>query len=127
MFEQALHGYRAMGAQTSVAEALYDLGIIALRQQDAALADRYLDEACTLFRGFGSDRHLAAALQYAGRAQVRDGRLRQAEETLTESLALCECFDDSRSTCLGLETLGELCAAKGEPERAALLWGAARP
>jgi predicted ATPase len=107
------------------AMALISLGTleIALGRYDEALS--HLREMSDLAERFSATRLAAAAqLQLGSLALVR-GRLDEASEVLDKALDLNLAISNTRNVSVGLAAIAQLAFAEGDPERSALLGGAA--
>lgn len=92
---------------------------MALRGDPTRAVSLY-DEALTNLRPVGIQHHIALALNFRGEALREVGDLAGAAASFREGLTLGRAFDDHYSIASGLEGLGVVAAAQGQPERAAL-------
>jgi predicted ATPase len=93
------------------------------RYQDAL---RHLREACDLADRLGSDPLAAYSQVQLGTLEVGEGRLDEARPLLDEALEMGAAAHSTRSVALCLAAFARLALADGDPERTALLAGAAR-
>jgi predicted ATPase/DNA-binding SARP family transcriptional activator len=105
--------------------SLENLAVIALSQGDLDRAFDRAEAASTLARSSGSAHLLAASTRTFGRVLLERGELARAGELLSESLRLERELDDPQGMADCTEALGELAAARGEGNSAAILFGAA--
>jgi tetratricopeptide (TPR) repeat protein len=105
--------------------ALISLGVLEMTEGRYDDASGHLREVMDLAERAGNARLAASAHLNLGRlALVRD-RLDEATELLEEGLDLSRAMRRTRNVSLALSAFGALASARGEPERAALLAGAA--
>jgi predicted ATPase len=105
--------------------ALVSLGTVetALGRYDEAFS--HLHEMSDLANRFGDARFVAAAQVSLGSLSLARGRLAQAFEELDKSLDLNLALSNTRNVSLGLAAIAQLAFAEGDPERSAMLAGAA--
>jgi len=102
-----------------------NFAVIALSRGDLDLALDRAEAACALARSSGSAHLLAAATRTYGRVLLERGELAKASHLLAESLRLERELDDPQGIADCTEALGELAAARGQGNSAAILFGAA--
>jgi predicted ATPase len=121
----ALSELRGMDEPFWTALALISLGVLEMAEGRYDDASGHLREVKDLAERSGNARLTASAHLCLGRlALVRD-RLEEATELLEEGLNLSRAMRRTRNVSLALAAFGVLASARGEPERAALLAGAA--
>jgi predicted ATPase len=105
--------------------ALVSLGTIetALGRYEEAFS--HLREMSDLANRFGDARFVAAAQVALGSLSLAQGRLDEAFEELDKSLDLNLALSNTRNVSVGLAAIAQLAFAEGDPERSALLAGAA--
>jgi tetratricopeptide (TPR) repeat protein len=124
-FNEALQLRRHLGQHWSLAIVLTGLGDLARRTGAAADARERYTEALALFRETGDREREAWVLQCLGLLTLELGDLPAAAGALVASLALRE--EQGHLPGLGavLDAIGGIAQARGESDRAALLFGAA--
>jgi ATP/maltotriose-dependent transcriptional regulator MalT len=110
------------GALAAIAKAHQS---IAYGQMDAA--DRLLTEVEPEIRELGAQWILAVALNTRGRAALVQGDPVRAEIPLRESATILGRLQDTWAIRYTLTHLADVAALRGDPGRAALLYGAADP
>jgi predicted ATPase/class 3 adenylate cyclase len=127
--EKLLQGAFAMQEQLNdtncSAISLRDLGLLALERGDAATAQELFGESLSRFQEIGKRRGIAEALAGLGAARIIAGDLQGADEVNAESLRIEHLLANRRRTAACLDGLAEVALARGQPERAARLQGAA--
>lgn len=118
----ALDAFRELGDGEGVAWSLMNLGFAALYGGDHTRATDLLDEALTLSRKAGYREAAAWSLNGLGVLARREGRMGRAAGLLGESLSHHRDLGDRWRTASLFE---ELAGIASEPERAAVLLGAA--
>jgi tetratricopeptide (TPR) repeat protein len=105
--------------------ALVSLGSIetALGRYDDALS--HLREMSDVANRLSDARFVAAAHLTLGSLALARGRLDEASEELDEGLDLNLALSNTRNVSIGLAAIAQLAFVKGDPERSALLAGAA--
>jgi non-specific serine/threonine protein kinase len=104
---------------------LSGLGEIALRQGDADLAERLLEESLELRRQVGNKWGVSVSLGTLGWVAMRQGDWNRAIARLGESLNLRREIGDKSGSAWCLERLAEVAAVQGQAEKAVRLLGAA--
>jgi non-specific serine/threonine protein kinase len=125
LFEEALELYREIGDKWGVSSILSHLGIIPLSQGDHERAARYFEEALALSREVG-DRLIGSISLYnlALEESRVQGDHERAAQLYVEGLKLAVEMGDKANAAYCLEGLAGLISERGEPERAARLFGA---
>ncbi|WP_166174558.1 tetratricopeptide repeat protein [Rubrobacter tropicus] len=119
---EALDAFRNLGDGEGVAWSLMNLGFAALYGGDHTRAAALLDEGLALSRRAGYREAAAWSLNGLGVLARREDRPGRAAELLGESLALHRDLGDRWRTASLFE---ELAGTSADPERAAILLGAA--
>ena len=114
---------RAGGHTWIVAMATFNLGSLALNQENYAQARARFEESLALYRQHGDKRFAAAALCNLGSVAAREGRNDEAEALLHESLKGARALVDKELAIWSLEELAALAVSRGDEERAAKLTG----
>jgi predicted ATPase/DNA-binding CsgD family transcriptional regulator len=125
LVEESLATFRELEDIEGVGLCLLHLGMVALSQDDPASARPLIEESLTICRGLGDRRTIAKGAYFLGDAAsgVRD---HTAARTLyEESLSLSVELGDRWVSAVSLEGLARTAMAKGQPEAAARLLGAA--
>ncbi len=117
---------RLIGEIDELAGAMFRLGrVIYNAGGDRATARVHLDEALAIWRDRGEVDATAPCLLVLGTIAIDDGRLDDARVQLMESMRLRRAQGDRFQLAAGVNHLGLLAAAAGQPERALRLGGAA--
>jgi len=123
--DESLRLCRSSGDAWGLAWSLYALAFLKLAQGDLVQAQPALEEALAQLRQqampFGAFRTLLAL----GHTRFEQGDVAGAEALYREGLALCREAPFLTIITTGLEGLAMVVAARGQPLRAARLWGAA--
>ena len=120
--DQALAGYRALGDQRGMADALLSMAFSTRVSEDYPQATVELNAALALARDSGHEFIVAAALHHLGMlAQVANGNLGQARRLLAESLDLYGRIGLGRGVGLVLASMAEVAEAEGSHAEAATL------
>jgi predicted ATPase/transcriptional regulator with XRE-family HTH domain len=125
LFEQSLTIRRKLGNQEEVAWTLHLLGEVALAQGDNLTAQTYEEERLRIEQERGNKQGIAAALTSLALMMHAQGKVTQAQALLEESLALVQELDNRVGIAAVLDGFAALALSKGDPARAARLWGAA--
>jgi tetratricopeptide (TPR) repeat protein len=104
--------------------SVHNLGITAQAQEDYAAARDHYEEALEIWRELG-DKSTAYPLLGLGKLAFHQGNYEAAGRLMRESLLIRRDIGEKRGIAQCLEGLADLATAKGDPERAARLWGAA--
>ena len=123
--EQVIRWSTRLRLRTQAAEALGFLGLLALRQGNVEEAHTRLAENVQLRTDVGDAQGLAWAEIWQARAELACQNLSEARRLLSAGLGRAIQAHSRLYTTMGLEALGHVVAAQGEPEWAAQLYGAA--
>lgn len=123
--QQSLSLCRDLGDRTGTARSLTCLGIILERQGDRDQAEVLLTEALAIQRDLGDLWGIAFSLGRLAMLEFRQRDCACATALLRESVALHRDLGDRAGTAADLEMLACVAVARGAPERAARLCGAA--
>jgi predicted ATPase/DNA-binding CsgD family transcriptional regulator len=123
--EDALAGFRQLGATAWVGVTLYYLAATTARLRDDERAHTLADEALRLCRQAGFATGMAMTFGRLGTQAFTEGDYEAAERHFRESLALRLKLDDRYGMANQLTELAYVAAARGQTERAARLDGAA--
>lgn len=102
------------------------LGSAALGRGDLEAAEAWNREGVRVARLFGQNRELAASLQNLAVVFIVQGRLDEAEDLIREAMAASLQDPSYYFIATGMAYLGEIQTARGRPEIAAQLLGAAQ-
>jgi non-specific serine/threonine protein kinase len=122
---QSLALFRAEGDPRWCGVALNSLAMALLDQRDLAAARSAIEEGLALFRQVGGARRIALALGNLGDVARAEGAYEEAHAVLAESLESFVELEDAWGSSLSLQSLALVATARGEPIRAARLFGAA--
>ncbi len=125
MLEEGLVRHRNVGYKRGAAISLRYLGMVKLYQNEFAQAEGLLKESVAQSRDIGDKEALAYALCGMGSALRRSGDLEGASTCYRESLTLARDVGMKWATVECLHGLGAIRAARGRPQEAAHLLGAA--
>ena len=125
LFEQSLAIFRRLDVGGGISRALVNLGMLARQRNDLATARELLEEGLALQRRLGDTTAMVTSLAQLGDIACREGDLDGARALLAESVSLCRKASNKRDLADGLEGFAALAAARGQPERALTLAGAA--
>ena len=125
LFEDTLKIRQKLGGKEGIAYTTIDLGLIASNQGNYVRAKSFFDQSLPLFREQGNRFGIATSLLFFGLLAMFQDEIAQAEPLFTQSLALAREVGPiwCRGECLA--GLAGVAAVRGQPERAARLWGAA--
>ena len=122
---QSLALFRAQGDARWCGDALNSLGVALFDQRALAAARSAIEEGLALFRQVGGARSIALALGNLGDVARAEGdharRRRYSPRAWNRSAGL----EDAWGSSLSLQSLALVASARGEPIRAARLFGAA--
>ena len=121
---EALEQSRKRGDPRHEAIALNVLGGVALHRGDVDEGSRLMYESADLAREVGFDWWRGVTLGNLAEHLVAAGELDEAERALLDSLEVIEAVDDRVNTPFVFATAVRLAAARREPLRAGVLWGA---
>jgi non-specific serine/threonine protein kinase len=116
---------RGAGNERIAALAINNLGDVALTVGDYRRAEALFEESLSILRGRADMANVARSLFNLGAVALRLHRHSDALERLRESSILCRQLGDKEDLAWCLEGFAALAAAEGDPERAAILLGAA--
>jgi tetratricopeptide (TPR) repeat protein len=125
LYEEGLALSRKLGGAELLGDYLTSLGYEYLLEGDLERAISLNEEAKELYRKRGRRGGLQYALDNLGWATLRQGKHESAKTLHEESLMLCRELGDEMIATESLEGLACYAEAKGEPERATRLFGAA--
>jgi len=123
--EQSLALSREIGDDWLSGITLINLGELARLRGDDAHATRLYEESLMLLQRVGDRLFVAIALDDLGQVAQNQHHYDQARAIHQESLELCRRLGSQRGMALCLEKLAGVAGARGQPERAARLLGAA--
>jgi tetratricopeptide (TPR) repeat protein len=123
---ESLAIYRELGRPLGVANTLHNLGYVALYQGDMAEAHARYDEALNVLGGTGDDRLMAHTFSDFGRVATRRTEWGAAQIRFLTALELARGLGLMREAAYALEGAAELAVAKGAPELATRMLGAAQ-
>ena len=124
-YEESVALRRGLGDPLLIADALYNLGASAARSGDSERARGASEESLEIARELGEAMHVASALFTLAELDLLEGDLASSEGHITESFAIFSEVENERARAGCLVILGGVAAARGEPQEAALLLGAA--
>jgi tetratricopeptide (TPR) repeat protein len=125
LYEEGLALSRKLGGAELLGDYLTSLGYEYLLEGNLERAISLNEEAKELYRKRGRRGGLQYALDNLGWATLRQGKRESAKTLHEESLVLCRELGDEMIATESLEGLACYAEAKGEPERATRLFGAA--
>ena len=125
LFEEALRQRHEIGAPHGIALAVFDVGYLALIQNDIARAAENFAEALPLFEVSGDRRGAAFALSNLAWVAVRQGDDAGAAPQIGRALVVFRELADREATAHLLEGIAWLVQRSGRAETAARLLGAA--
>mgnify|MGYP001220311543 CR=1 FL=1 len=128
LFEESLRIAHDLGDRHLIAAGLYPLAWIAALRGTHEEAARLAEEFLAIRRQMGDREGVSSALVTLGYVALRQGDVDRAEalerESLRENLALGYTLSEN-DNFRTLEAMAAVAARKGEPRRAARLWGIA--
>ncbi|HEU5279220.1 MAG TPA: BTAD domain-containing putative transcriptional regulator [Gaiellaceae bacterium] len=131
-FEQARRLYEESIQEAVLGEvpateriARENLGLVALDEGDLDRAIALLEESRTLAERDHDERTRASSTRVLAAALLENGDHDRARELLEESLALARRLGEVNGLAYCLDTMAGLAAAEGQPEQAAVFFGAA--
>jgi predicted ATPase/DNA-binding CsgD family transcriptional regulator len=122
LFEDSLAIYRALGDGWGVANALSNLGGVAVFRGEHDLAEEILQESLALWREVGDRWGIAIALGIFGRLARRQGIIDRAEALHEQSISLFRDVGDTWGVARFLSSTAHLVCERGAYDRAAELW-----
>jgi predicted ATPase/class 3 adenylate cyclase len=123
LLEEAEALHRKHGDSVGVRRVLHLQGQVAGTAGDLEGGRRLLRESAELSRSEGDAFSAASSLHSLGDVELEAGDLDAAEEDYRAALELALDSDAHRLVCYSLAGIAAVAAARGEAERAALLWG----
>lgn len=117
-YEAALKLQRALGIPIQESGTLWNLGMLALHENDLAGARRLLERAVALARDNGACYRLAMYTLDLGRVEFAAGNLDEAYDLVLEALARFEDLGDQLDLIPALTVLGQIAGVRGEHLRA---------
>jgi hypothetical protein len=122
LLEQALALGRALGYSRISAQR--EVGVVAIYQRNYGRAAGDLGDALAAFRARGAKEDVGHCLRGLALLAYRQDELERAERFGRESLSLFFELGHAEGLCEGLELLASVAVARGQPDRAARLFGA---
>jgi predicted ATPase/Flp pilus assembly protein TadD len=126
LYEQSMDIFREQGDKQSLTYCLTNLAMVACSQGDLRRAAQLTEESVALQRELGARGDVALGLCNLGWIALLQDDLGRAAELYRESLSLSWEIGLNPLVQSALEGFACLAGAKGEAERAVLLWGAAQ-
>jgi tetratricopeptide (TPR) repeat protein len=123
--QEALTVHQQMSDTNCTAIALGDLGMAALDRGAVDVAQPLLAQSLSLFEEIARKPLISAAWIRLGMGHFAAGKLQEAEEAYREGLRIERGLGNKQRTAAGLEALAAVALARGHPQRAARLLGAA--
>jgi DNA-binding CsgD family transcriptional regulator len=123
--EEAMALCRELGYSSTLATSLFSMGFGLLMDGEYERGEALIEEAATLYRERGYTGGLQFVVDNLGWAALLQGKHERARISYRESLTLCKELGDKMIASESLDGLACICAAEGEPEQAARLFGAA--
>ena len=108
-----------------IADALYNLGTIALRRGNVEAAETRFGQALEAARPIPADLSMALALEALGTCAWERSELRRAAQLFAESLTIVRDGRDPVAVLLAVKSLAAVAAVMGDPVKATQLFGAA--
>jgi predicted ATPase/Tfp pilus assembly protein PilF len=125
LYKESLTIKRELGDRLGIALSLNNLGNVSWSQGDDAAARTLYEESLAIFRELGNKHGVAASLGNLGNVAERQGDYSAAWALHRESLKIqCELVK-RLGIAESLEGLAQVAGARGQPEQAARLFGAA--
>ncbi len=125
LLEEAVRISRTAGTRFFEAVSLVNLGWLAYYQCDGSLARMWLDKALAAYRDLGQPSGLASGLAFLGLLATEQGDFQEAHARFLASLEERQSASGWFDPAFLLGCWAGLAAAKGQPERALRLTGAA--
>jgi tetratricopeptide (TPR) repeat protein len=123
LLEEAEALHRKHGDSVGVRRVLHLQGQVAGTAGDLERGRRLLRESAELSRSEGDAFSAASSLHSLGDVELEASDLDAAEEDYRAALELALDSDAHRLVCYSLAGIAAVAAARGDAERAALLWG----
>jgi predicted ATPase/class 3 adenylate cyclase len=126
LYDESMDLFREQGDKHSLAYCLNNLAMVVCSQGDLGRAAQLTEEAVALFRELGARGDVALVLYNLGWIDLLQDNLGRAGDLYRESLSLS--WDAGMNSVVQsvLEGFACVAGARGETERAAVLWGAAQ-
>jgi ATP/maltotriose-dependent transcriptional regulator MalT len=118
LYEESLVLYRALGDTPGIALALSELGDIAGKRGNFAVASSLLEESVALFREIGDKQGVAWSLNYLAGIVSQRGDNARAISLIEESLVLFREIGDKQGIAWSLNSLAGIVSQRGEYARA---------
>lgn len=116
---QAMTLFTALSDRSGLAEAVGELGAVAISQNKLGMAADYLDQAIELRQSdFPYPHHLSFLLATRGVVHHLQGELDAAKSLYEESLAIGDESGDSDAIASASVNMGEIAEAEGDPAQA---------
>jgi predicted ATPase/DNA-binding SARP family transcriptional activator len=125
LYEESLEECELGGAVTTELVVRESLGLVALDEGDLERAIVLLEKSAALAASEQDERIRASSTRALAAALLERGEHEQARSYLAESLTLARRFGELNGIAYCFDTFAGLAAAEGDPEEAALLFGAA--
>ena len=125
VLDEAVSRSRDLADRRVHALALNNRGDVALIAGEWRTAAELFEESLGLLRELGDSVNVARSLVNLGAAALEGGKDREALARFHEALSVCVALGDREDEAWSLVGLAALVERRGEPERAALLLGAA--
>lgn len=124
LFSEALHLFQEIGDSRGIGHCLYCLAETYMLTGDFEVSSEFWEQGLQHFRHEQDKKHIAWGLEGLGNSAFLRGELAQAAKLHKESLMYKADTLDKLGIAYSLEGLAQTCAEQ-QPERAAILWGAA--
>jgi predicted ATPase/class 3 adenylate cyclase/DNA-binding CsgD family transcriptional regulator len=121
LYEESLERYRELGDMAGIASVLLELGELAMRRGNVAVAIAQTEEALALFRTVEDKQGIAWSLNYLANIVNRQGEYARAISLNEESLALFKTVEDKQGIAWSLSTLAIIVSQRGDYARAVSL------
>jgi predicted ATPase/DNA-binding SARP family transcriptional activator len=125
LYEESIEECVLGGASATELIARENLGLVALDEGDLERAVTLLEESAALAEREQDEHTRASSTRTLAAALLERGDRSRARELLTESLMLARRLGELNGIAYCFDTFAGLAAAEGDPEEAALLFGAA--
>ena len=125
LYDEAVEHRRLLGDPLLLADVRYNLAVAAFRAGDLDLARGAVNESLETTRPLGEAPHVAAAQFLLAEIELAEGDADAAYDAIRESLEIYAGLENDRARAGCLVVLSAVAAAKGQPEQAARLVGAA--
>jgi tetratricopeptide (TPR) repeat protein len=119
--QRAVREYRALGDESGLASALFEVAIAYSGLGDIDASDPYLQEALEICSRLGDVRRTADVLNGMALSESWRGNTLRARELFEQSLELFRRLENDRGVASLLGNLGDLAATVGDYERAVSL------